>query len=394
MTFMRKVLLSILLVIALNPIRSACAADYSKDPVLMVHGYFLPDFATWASIEGKLIADGWPSEYIFGQTFDSVVGCNPNHAEAIAASVAEILAVTGRDKVDLLAHSMGGLDCRYYIKYLCGYKYVNDVVMLAGANHGSIMACLDPLSCGAEQMCIELGADAWKDNQFLADLNACDETPGDDLLYTSIWTEFDEIIVPQSGSVLPGALNHELDTFAEHAAILINNEAYEWVKTGLNSGGSNDVGPADGEGPCVTICEEPVEPGPEVVEETMDVIEPMPDVVEWPVEVVGEVVEEVPKIDEDLDPETAGADEADEGTGVPEVAGDGAIGDEVAGDGAIGDGSGATDTTGPAAPLHYLPSAASGGCSAGASALPGWWMLLLLIRIMMRSSSSDGTGSR
>ena len=349
------------------------AADYSKDPVLMVHGYFLPDFATWASIEGKLIADGWPPEYLFGQTFDSVVGCNPNHAEAIAASVAEIRAITGRDKVDLLSHSMGGLDCRYYIKYLCGYKFVNDVVMLAGANHGSIMACLDPLSCGADQMCIGLGEDAWMNNPFLADLNACDTTPGEDILYTSIWTEFDEIIVPQSGSILPGALNHELDTFAEHAAILINNEAYEWVKIGLNSGGSNDVGPADGEGSCVTICEDPVEPGPEVVEETVDVVEPMPDVVEWPVDVVEEVVEEILEINEDLDspPETA---KADEGTDAP----------DVSGDGAVSDGPGSMDTPGPAAPVHYLPSAKSGGCSAGACSFTGWWALLLLMVLVLR----------
>ena len=359
------------------------AADYSKDPVLMVHGYFLPDFATWASIEGKLIADGWPPEYLFGQTFDSVVGCNPNHAEAIAASVAEIRAVTGRDKVDLLSHSMGGLDCRYYIKYLCGYKYVNDVVMLAGANHGSIVACLDPLSCGAEQMCIGLGADAWMNNPFLAGLNACDTTPGEDILYTSIWSEFDEIIVPQSGSILPGALNHELDTFAEHATILINNEAYEWVKTGLNSGGSNDVGPADGEGPCVTVCEDPVEPGPEVVEETEDVVEPMPDVVEWPVEVVEEVVEEVLEVDEDLGApaETAGADE---GTGAP----------EISGDRAISDGPGSMDTSGPATPIHYLPAATSGGCSAGASALPGWWLLLLLMVLVRRGLECERLESR
>ena len=341
----------------------------------MVHGYFLPDFATWASIEGKLIADGWPPEYLFGQTFDSVVGCNPNHAEAIAASVAEIRSITGRDKVDLLSHSMGGLDCRYYIKYLCGYKFVNDVVMLAGANHGSIIACLDPLSCGAEQMCIGLGEDAWKDNPFLAELNACDTTPGEDILYTSIWTEFDEIIVPQAGSILPGALNHELDTFAEHAAILINNEAYEWVKTGLNSGGSNNVGPADGEGPCVTICEDPMEPGPEIVEEAVDVVEFVPDVVEWPVEVVEEVVEEVLENDEDLDstPETAGADEE---TSIPEIP-------EITGDGAVSDGPGPMDTPGPAAPLYYLPSAKSGGCSAGASALPGWWLALLLLAVLV-----------
>ncbi|MFH1531768.1 MAG: hypothetical protein ABIK09_13665 [Pseudomonadota bacterium] len=354
--------------------RPAEAADYSKDPVLMVHGYFLPEFATWASIEGKLIDDGWPAEYLFGQTFDSVVGCNPNHAEAIAASVEMIREVTGRDKVDLLSHSMGALDCRYYIKYLCGYKYVKDVVMLAGANKGSVVACLDPLSCGAEQMCVGGYDGAWQENPFLADLNACDLTPGDTLLYTSIWTEWDEIVIPQENSILPGALNHELDTFAEHGAILLNNEAYQWVKTGLNAGGSNDVGP-DGDGPCVTVCEEPVEPGPEVVEWTDDIVEPGPDVVEEFVEVVEGVDSGTDQGSaEDLEhpPETIDPDAP-----IPFP--------EVSGEGTVGDGGGPAVDTGDAGPMYYLQPTKSGGCTAGATpAIAGWWLLLLLPLVRRR----------
>ncbi|MBM4372161.1 MAG: hypothetical protein FJ098_10935, partial [Deltaproteobacteria bacterium] len=326
----------------------ARAADYAKDPVLMVHGYFLPDFATWASIEAKLIDDGWPPEYLFGQTFDSVVGCNPNHAEAIAESVQMIREATGRDRVDLVAHSMGALDCRYYIKYLCGYRYVKDVVMLAGANHGSVMACLEPFSCGAEQMCIGLGDEAWKDNPFLADLNACDETPGDDLRYTSIWTEFDEIIVPQEGSILPGALNHELDSFAEHGAILLNDEAYQWVKTGLNGGGLNEVLP-DGAGPCVIPCEEPPEPSPEPVE-------PPPDVLEAPPEVLETDSEEVEAYS---DPRDGPSSPDPDRTGETPPLHPAEVG---AGDGAAAAADPSPDTPAADLPVHLLP-AYSGGCT-------------------------------
>ncbi len=345
----------------------ARAADYSKDPVLMVHGYFLPDFATWAFIEGKLIDDGWPPEYLFGQTFDSVVGCNPNHAEAIAASVEMIREVTGRDKVDLLTHSMGGLDCRYYIKYLCGYRFVEDVVMLAGANQGSVVACLEPLSCGAKQMCVGGYEGAWQDNPFLADLNACDLTPGDDILYTSIWTEWDEIIMPQENSVLPGALNHELDTFAEHATILLNNEAYEWVKTGLNAGGTNDVGPT-GEGPCVTVCEAPVEPGPEIVEEVEDVVEGFQEMMVEIVENEADKgsVDDLEQPPETLDPDATGSSP------------------EIFGDGTVSDGAGSGVDIGSSAPVHYLPPPRSGGCTAGPVPTSAVWCFLFLLLPLIR----------
>jgi len=371
---MRPTLIIVALVLAFQP-GLLRAADYSKDPVLMVHGYFLPDFATWASIEGKLIDDGWPEEFLFGQTFDSVVGCNPKHAQDIAASVEMIREVTGRDKVDLLAHSMGGLDCRYYIKYLCGYKYVNDVVMLAGANFGSVVACLDPLSCGAEQMCVGGYEGAWSENPFLADLNACDATPGDDLLYTSIWSDWDEIIMPQENSILPGALNHELDTFAEHGTILLNNEAYQWVKTGLNAGGSNDVGPT-GDGPCVTVCEDPVEPEPEYVEETWDVVETVPDVVE---EVIEEVIEETIEAEPDAYPPDDlkhPPEDAPPDAPVPHP--------EVLGDGSIADGATPGEDAEPSGPLHYLPPNRSGGCSAGPPSRTVWWLVLGLFLVSRR----------
>jgi triacylglycerol lipase len=373
---MKTMILSLILLCLAGPARGA---DYSKDPVLMVHGYFLPDFATWASIENKLVDDGWPPEYLFGQTFDSVVGCNPNHAEAIAESVAMIREVTGRDKIDLLAHSMGGLDCRYYIKYLCGYKYVKDVVMLAGANQGSVVACLDPLSCGAEQMCVGGYDGAWQDNPFLADLNACDMTPGDALRYTSVWTEWDEIIMPQENSILPGALNHELDTFAEHGTILLNKEAYEWVKTGLNGAGTNDVGP-DGIGPCLTVCEDPAEPDPEVVEPVDDIVEPGPDIVG---EVIEEPIEETfdgapgPGTDAETPEDLKHPPPEDDAAGTPPGA-------EVSGDGTVGDGGAPPEDTATPATVHYLPPATAGGCSATRTSGSGWWLLLSLIVVSRR----------
>ncbi len=39
--------------------------DYSKDPVVMVHGYFLGEFASWAWMTSRLEEAGWPPEYLY-----------------------------------------------------------------------------------------------------------------------------------------------------------------------------------------------------------------------------------------------------------------------------------------------------------------------------------------
>lgn len=365
---MRTSLIAALLLGTVVASSTARASDYAKDPVVMVYGYMAPGDLTWIFMKGRLIDDGWPEEYLFIVPFESTVGCNPDHAEVVADVVQEALASTGRSRVDILAHSMGAIDSRYYIKYLCGYQYVKDVVTLSGANQGTIIACLDPISCGAEQMCVSPGTDAWKDNPFLAALNGCDMTAGEDLLYTAVWTEFDEVIVPPSNAKLDGALNHELDTpFVEHAGICLNEEAYQWVKLGLNGGGLNDNIPE--EGPCVTVCDEPdpvVDSGPET--DAADVVS-LPDLSTS--DSAAEVIEPPPLLP-DSGPELASSEDlhqdeegAEEQGGGPETVPD--------------------TKPAPDLPLHSIPADTAASCSPVPFAtFPLWPLVLVGIALSMR----------
>lgn len=254
--------LCVLIGLAPPAVHAGATADYSRTPVLMVHGWFVSDLAgvaTWATMKKNLVRDGWPEEYLDTPSFRDVRGCDPEHAEEIAGWVEALIARTGFERVDILAHSEGALNTLYYLKKLCGVHRVRKLVSLAGAFHGTVVACLDPFSCGAKEMCIPSTPGGWKHNEVLADLLACDETPGD-VLYTTIWSPWDEIIVPQESSILDGAEVIQIETpFTEHGLILVSDEAYGYVREALLSGGANDDGPG---WECLSDCTTPLPDSP------------------------------------------------------------------------------------------------------------------------------------
>ena len=232
---------------AATPARSdPVTADYTRTPVLMVHGWFIIGSAgpaTWATMKKNLVADGWPEEYLWAPSFKYVQGCDPDHAEEIDAWVDELLDRTGADQVDILAHSQGALNAMYYLRKMCGVHRIRKMVSLAGAYHGTVTACLAPFSCGTKEMCIGSKEEAWKENEILADLMTGDETPGD-TLYSCVWTKYDEIIIPAIGGTLQGAQNIQCETpFLEHGGILMSDESYGYVKEALLDGGLNEDGP-------------------------------------------------------------------------------------------------------------------------------------------------------
>jgi len=250
-----RILMVSLLASLASPSSARADADYSRTPVLLVHGWFVIEqagTATWASIVEKLKRDGWPEYYLRTPSFTDVRGCDPEHANEIALWVDSLIADTGFERVDIVAHSEGALNTLYYIKYLCGFRKVRKFVSLAGAFHGTVVACMDITgSCGAQEMCIGSKPNAWKDNPVLNDLLSCDETPGD-VLYTTIWSPWDEIIVPPEGGALEGAQEIRIQTpYTGHGGILLSDEAYEYVRDALLSGGANH----DGEGwECMPWC--------------------------------------------------------------------------------------------------------------------------------------------
>lgn len=167
-----------------TPPEDAGREPAAKEPVIFVHGIG-GSSAEFQVMIDRLVADGWPRDQLFAMDFeDPRWGCNADNAVAIQTKVAEVLAATGAEKVDLVAHSMGTLSSRAYLKTLGGIADVDTYVTLGGLHHGNQLSCLNPLPvCVWEELC--------PTKPFLMELNADPAAPGD-VHWVSICSRSDE----------------------------------------------------------------------------------------------------------------------------------------------------------------------------------------------------------
>ena len=106
--------------ILLNESRAAQKICATKYPVLMVHGVFFRDFRFfnyWGRIPEQLELNGAKVFYGNQQSAASV----DDSGKELAERIRKVCEETGSEKVNIIAHSKGGLDCRMAIaKYGAG----------------------------------------------------------------------------------------------------------------------------------------------------------------------------------------------------------------------------------------------------------------------------------
>lgn len=101
----------------LNQERKAEKVCATRYPILMVHGVFFRDtkyFNYWGRIPKELENNGAKIFYGNQASAASIAEC----AAELKERIAQVLEETGAEKVNIIAHSKGGLDCRYAISKL------------------------------------------------------------------------------------------------------------------------------------------------------------------------------------------------------------------------------------------------------------------------------------
>lgn len=121
--------------IAVNKERADDRICETAYPILMVHGVFFRDsklFNYWGRIPAELEANGAKVYYGEHQSALSI----EKSAIELAERIKNIVEETGCGKLNIIAHSKGGLDCRYAIEH-CGIaQYIASITTVNTPHRG------------------------------------------------------------------------------------------------------------------------------------------------------------------------------------------------------------------------------------------------------------------
>ncbi len=125
--------------LARDAARAAQQICQTKYPLLLVHGVFFRDIKGlnyWGRIPAELIRNGAVIYYGSQQSAASVMDCG----EELAAKIRGVLAETGAEKVNIIAHSKGGLDSRAAITHAGMAPYVASLTTINTPHRGCVFA--------------------------------------------------------------------------------------------------------------------------------------------------------------------------------------------------------------------------------------------------------------
>ena len=170
--------------------RLPSAAGAQRIPVLFVHGYFC-NRAIWRPFAAELAARGHPVDSV---NLEPVFGSIDDYVPTIAARVDRLRERWGCAQVAIVAHSMGGLAARAYLR-AAGPAPIARTVTL-GTPHNGTRSAFRGVGHNARQM---RPGSAW-----LGALAASESTATNQRV-TVILSLHDNILVPALPQTLPGA---------------------------------------------------------------------------------------------------------------------------------------------------------------------------------------------
>lgn len=205
--------------------REPPAASSPALPVLLVHGV-LCNAGVWHPMRRWLEKHGVAPVYAlsYGPPLASI----DHFAEQAAAKIDAILAATGAHRVIVVAHSMGGLVMRAYLRKYGGAKIAR-LVTIATPHEGSMHAWL---GTGVSLSQMRPG------NRWLADLGAPDPADGPPIV--SLWSWHDSMVTPQTSSRVAFGDNVELSGVG-HTALLRDRGVFERVREGIERAAAHRV---------------------------------------------------------------------------------------------------------------------------------------------------------
>jgi triacylglycerol lipase len=210
-------------------------------PVVLVHGTFASADLNWGYIAPKLVDAGY---CVFALDYGvrngvGATGDIRRSAAELRTYVNRVRRATGAKRVQIVGHSQGGMMPRYYLRFLGGARYVEELVAMSPSNHGTKTA--EGVSFDACPACAQQATNS----TFLRKLNrGRDVEKGVD--YTVIQTRHDDTIVPYTSAFLSGPRAQVTNVLLQracprndstHVTVAVDPVVVQWIRNALERSG-------------------------------------------------------------------------------------------------------------------------------------------------------------
>ncbi|MFD9215025.1 esterase/lipase family protein [Streptomyces sp. NPDC087659] len=154
-----------------------------QPPAVLLHG-FVDNRSVFVLLRRSLVRQG--GRHVESLNYSPLTCDIRTAAELLGRHVEEICARTGRQRVDIVGHSLGGLIARYYVQRLGGDHRVRTLVTLGTPHTGTSVAPLASAHPIVRQM--RPGSAVIEELRLPA--------PGCRTRFVSFWSDLDQIMVP------------------------------------------------------------------------------------------------------------------------------------------------------------------------------------------------------
>jgi pimeloyl-ACP methyl ester carboxylesterase len=187
----------------------------NRRPVVLLHGFAM-NRTNWIWLGRRLARRGIGP--LYGTSYFSPQSVRRS-AEHLQRFIERVRAREGAARVDIVAHSLGGVVARYYIERLGGAKHVGRVVTIGSPHNGTVIARLGALFPSARE--------TLAGSSFYADLGPVIAREG--VVFTSVWSRADAIIEPpESSSIAPVGEDRVFENLG-HLSLLLSPRVLDAV---------------------------------------------------------------------------------------------------------------------------------------------------------------------
>ena len=199
-------------------------------PVLLVHG-IAHNASAFIQMKAKMQKRGWI--HVFTMNYSTFNRKLVEMVGELSWQVDKVIEITGASRIDIVAHSLGGIVSRYYMSSKTGQGKIRNLVTLGAPHKGTYLSPLLKTFTFNKS----LSNDLYIDSPLLKSLQQ--KAVSKNSTITSIYSKYDWTVWPQDNCFVEGSpssafKNIKLD-FVSHISLLYSSRVFQHIVTALKS---------------------------------------------------------------------------------------------------------------------------------------------------------------